>query len=314
MSWINDVAILSQRPPPFLIEDVLPERAVAALVGEPGLGKTFIALDVAFSLATGTEWHGYATRRRPVAYIIAEGLGGMALRVAAWRRAKGIISNEEVLGVHFWRDAVQLASEVALREFAMALSQLPHPPGLIVVDTLARCFVGKDENHARDMGEFVRGCDTLRATGAAVLVVHHTGHLKERERGSTALRGAVDTLMIAQRVNGGMVLRCEKQREAEAFDPIGLKLRSVPLDAGEASAVVEDAELVVTAGFSRKWQEAVKVLDREPVNGMTFGEWMAAVNMPKSTFNRMIRAAIAADLIEHNGNTYRRKDTPSGAS
>lgn len=47
---------------------------------------------------------------------------------------------------------------------------------MIILDTLARCFGGNDENDARDMGAFIRGCDELkRRTGATVLVVHHSG-------------------------------------------------------------------------------------------------------------------------------------------
>src|SRR5438034_1345408 len=85
--------------------------------------------------------------------------------------------------------------------------------GLLVgVDTLARCFVGGEENSAKDMGLFVAGLDRLRAaTGAAVLVVHHTGRESGRERGSTALSGAVDTLMVIERhpKDGSRWLKCK---------------------------------------------------------------------------------------------------------
>ncbi len=40
------------------------------------------------------------------------------------------------------------------------------PVRMIILDTLARCFGGNDENDARDMGAFIRGCDDLkRRTG-----------------------------------------------------------------------------------------------------------------------------------------------------
>lgn len=306
MNWIDDRAILALKPPPFLIEDVIPERAVVALVGEPGLGKTFIALDIAFTLASGRAWHGFGSRQRSVAYVIAEGLGGLPHRVAAWRSVHGYAPLQPI-GVSFWPDAIQLASPVAVQQFTMSLAELPQPPGLIVIDTLARCFVGKDENHARDMGEFVRGVDALRSTGASVMVVHHTGHLKTRERGSTALRGAVDTLLIAERANGAAIaLRCEKQREAEAFDPIGLKLRSVELESGSSAVVDEHESALVAAATSAKWTAAVALLDAKP---MPFAEWLAASKMSKAAFCRLLRAAKASGEVEMVGQVYRRKES-----
>jgi RecA-family ATPase len=65
---------------------------------------------------------------------------------------------------------------------------------LAVVDTLARCFVGGEENSARDMGRFVAAADRLRtATGAAALLLHHVSRHGGAIRGSTALPGALDT-------------------------------------------------------------------------------------------------------------------------
>src|SRR3712207_1817312 len=63
-------------------------------------------------------------------------------------------------------------------------------PDLIVVDTLARCMRGGDENNARDMGQAVEGLEFLKRTlGAAVLVIHHTTKGRDTERGSRAVRG-----------------------------------------------------------------------------------------------------------------------------
>lgn len=47
-------------------------------------------------------------------------------------------------------------------------------PKMIVIDTLARSFVGKDENSATDMGLFVRNIDLIRERfDCTVLAVHH---------------------------------------------------------------------------------------------------------------------------------------------
>jgi hypothetical protein len=56
------------------------------------------------------------------------------------------------------------------------------PVRMVVIDTLARCFGGNDENDARDMGAFIEGCDVIKQkTGATVLVVHHSGKDEGKE-------------------------------------------------------------------------------------------------------------------------------------
>jgi hypothetical protein len=39
--------------PRWLVDGILPERAIAVLYGQPGIGKSFLALDWAFSIAAG---------------------------------------------------------------------------------------------------------------------------------------------------------------------------------------------------------------------------------------------------------------------
>ena len=65
---------------------------------------------------------------------------------------------------------------------------------MIVIDTLARAFAGGNENTSEDMGAFIAIIGLLQqATGAAVLIVHHSGKDEARgQRGHSSLLGAVD--------------------------------------------------------------------------------------------------------------------------
>src|SRR5690242_10778274 len=82
------------------------------------------------------------------------------------------------------------------------------------------------------MGKAIKVCDELRArTGCAVMVVHHTRKDGSVERGSTVLRGAADTLlMLKEESRGILTLSCEKQKDADAFEPISLVRRAIQLD------------------------------------------------------------------------------------
>jgi AAA domain len=70
------LSAMGDHPPAvdWLIEDYLERDTVTQLFGDPGSGKSFIALDMALSIATGQEWHGHATKSGPVFYIAGEGL------------------------------------------------------------------------------------------------------------------------------------------------------------------------------------------------------------------------------------------------
>jgi hypothetical protein len=80
------------------------------------------------------------------------------------------------------------------------------------------------------MGRFIGGIDRLRKEfGATVLVVHHTRLDGDRERGNTAFRGGTDTMISLERKTKELILmRCNKQKDAEDFEPIELKLKMVP--------------------------------------------------------------------------------------
>src|SRR4051812_48434552 len=77
--------LVNQAPSPWLVEGVLRETSVAMLYGKRGCYKSFVALGLAGSVATGLPWHGHAVRNAGlVVYVAAEGGGGMVQRARAW--------------------------------------------------------------------------------------------------------------------------------------------------------------------------------------------------------------------------------------
>jgi len=103
----------------------------------------------------------------------------------------------------------------------------------VVIDTLARCFGGNDENDARDMGAFIEGCDTIKQkTGATVLVVHHSGKDEAKgARGSSSLRAALDVEFNVKREGEGkaLILSCTKMKDAEEPERKAYDLRTAEL-------------------------------------------------------------------------------------
>jgi hypothetical protein len=107
----------------------------------------------------------------------------------------------------------------------------------VVIDTQARVTVGLEENSAKDMGILTNAVGMLkRATGACVLVVHHTGRTGKDARGSSALDGAQDTELKVQRSEDRAALSCkviqDKQKDMAEGDRDGLEIRFRVVDLG----------------------------------------------------------------------------------
>jgi hypothetical protein len=225
--------------PKWLVKDLIPDGGLTVVYGQPKSCKTFWALDMALSIASGRSFHGLETRHGRVTYIAAEG-GPARLRERglAWARAHG--ANPDPAVKWLITERIDLTDESVVAEFIKALDG---PRDLVVIDTLARCMSG-DENVQKDMGAFVAGCDKIReATGASVLVVHHEGKdAGKGARGSNALRGAVDTgIRVKREDNGNVVVSVEDQRDGEPLPPMCFTLQNVPLDGIEcASAALFD--------------------------------------------------------------------------
>src|SRR5260221_14709356 len=64
-------------PMRWLIEGILPEGLLSIIFGEHGSFKSFLALDFALCIATGTAWNGHLLEPAPVVYVAGEGIGGL---------------------------------------------------------------------------------------------------------------------------------------------------------------------------------------------------------------------------------------------
>ena len=224
-----------------MVKGWLTKRGLSMLYGPSNAGKTFVALDIAMHIAAGKPWRGYKINGGPVLYIAAEGGVGVHNRLAAFKRER-----PDMAGAPFTLLPVGLDLHGQGDALAVCEIMPDADPALVVVDTLARSMGGGDENTAKDAAAFVKNCDLIReATGAHVLVVHHTGKDEDRgARGSSALRAAVDTEI---HVSSEGEIICKKQRDMASQEPVHFSLRSVTLgmdEDGEAvtSAVVEVAE------------------------------------------------------------------------
>ncbi len=277
---------LDQLPQPsWLIDNVLPNHGLSVLFGPSGAGKSFIALDWAFRVA----------RSRVVLYLAAEGKAGFPARTQAWKQHHEL---NKPAHLSFYFDAVNFLNPEALEAFIAEIS--PMKPSLIIVDTLARCMVGGDENSSKDMGRFAEACAEIeRQIGAAILVVHHTGKdLSKGPRGSSALYGAVD-MMIKLTNNDGLIrVKCVKSKDSEPFNSQFFRLKKVHLDNGLSSCVpVLTKQVVDTPAKSKLAVQQRQILEVLALpefaeNGARPRDILEKTEIPQTSLFRTLKALV----------------------
>ncbi|MHB2095870.1 helicase RepA family protein [Pantoea dispersa] len=203
----------------YVMKHVLPAQALCSIYGPSGSFKSFLAVSWACHISAGLPWAGHRVNRGAVLYIVGEGGIGVPRRIRAWEQ----VYQQRVENVWLVNRPVFPVRQSEVQEVILAAKQIESDGGLpvrlIVIDTLARCFGGNDENDARDMGAFIEGCDDIkRKTGATVLVVHHSGKDEARgARGSSSFRAALDAEFQVKREdeNIALILSCTKMKDAE---------------------------------------------------------------------------------------------------
>ena len=219
--------------PEWVVDGILPADAMTTVFGAPGSTKSFFALGLACSIASGEPFNGASVKQGKVIYCVGEGLRGLKWRIEAWKLAN---PNADIDALN--KNLIVLPRAVMLldkTESGMLANTAEMfnddenmPLRAFVIDTWARSLTGGDENSAQDVGNAIHVCESVRAkTGASPLIIHHTGADGSRERGSTALRGATDTTiqMAHDEVAGVVTVTCKKMKDGEPFQPIRYSLK-----------------------------------------------------------------------------------------
>lgn len=197
--------IFNMPDPEPMIEGLLDLESMAFLFGSPGSYKSFMALDWALSVATGTPWNGHEVVKNNVLYVSGEGVSGIRQRVEAWLAHKTPGTNIPPPGFNVLKVAVPMGNVMDV----MQIAKIAVEDGVkfVILDTLARCAAGMDENSSQDMGTVLMHADIIKgASGACVLFVHHSSKSdKMNLRGSSALEGAADSIYGMKKAGDGKV-------------------------------------------------------------------------------------------------------------
>jgi hypothetical protein len=220
-------------PQRWIIKGVLPGAGLCVLYGDSGSGKTFFALDLVGAVARGVEWRGKRVRQGRVVIICAEGAGGFRDRMEAYAQHHGVDLADFPVGVI--ADSPNLLEKGDVKDLLLALATFGKAD-IIVVDTLAQSMPGGNENAGEDMGRVLAHCKAIhRATGALVMLVHHSGKDAARgARGWSGLRGAADVQIEIVRAGDDRAAVIDKQKDGGGEgDEYGFKLTQVTIGVDE---------------------------------------------------------------------------------
>lgn len=295
---------LAKVPPvQFAIEPVWLKHGISILAGPSGSGKSLIALDWALTRATGRNFNRKPVDAGGVVYVTAEGRDGMAVRAAAWCALHGIEQQGD-LPFRLIPAAPQILDPSHLDRLMRLIESAPFEVNNVVIDTFARTFVGKNENAAEDVVQYVDAIYKLAAKiDGHVGVIHHSGWDRSRERGHTALRAGVDAVMLTSKKNSFVEVSCLKQKDAEEFATLRYELR-IHGASVVALLTFPDERGRQAKPLGKKHLEALAGL-RNASDGLTYSHWKAVVpDLSPSTFKRIRNVLLKLGFIELRGAKY----------
>ena len=199
-------------PPKWLVPQMIVE-GMNWLVGEQKIGKTFLALDAALTLG----------RSEGVLYFAGEGVSGLGVRIQSWISYHG----ESPQDFRVFPFVPKLNRPGDPERFIATVEAFQ--PKLVVIDTFARAMAGADENSAMEVGRFISMIDEARErTGCSSLILHHPAKNGLGYRGSGAIAGAADLLVVLsedESVPGSLTLTYDDVKDFEEPAPRHFQLR-----------------------------------------------------------------------------------------
>ena len=195
------------KPIEFCVDGII-STGLFILAGAPKVGKSWLALDMALSIAKGEKLLGRETKRGTSLYLCLED---------SYTRIQNRLfelTSEPCENLHFAIMAGTLGGvlEKQIENFKSQHADLK----IIIIDTLQKVRSGDDTSYASDYKELSVLKNIADKLRIAILLVHHTRKCRDNDpfnmiSGTTGISGCVDGSMVMiekQRGSGEVVLHC----------------------------------------------------------------------------------------------------------
>jgi RecA-family ATPase len=151
-----------------LIQDLLPDSSSAYMLicGRSGIGKTFLALNVLFCLATGEPFLGKETKPCKVGYLSMEGSDVKILNRFETIKQSFPPAEDNIYWEHTTAITLNDSGTIRLEEIITGLE-------VVIIDPL-RPLVAGDYTSPKDANNFLKRLQTIQnETGTRLILIHH---------------------------------------------------------------------------------------------------------------------------------------------
>jgi hypothetical protein len=211
----------------YLVKGLLPSGGLVLIWGQPKCGKSYWAMDLALHVALGREYRGRRVQQASVVYCALEGRQGISARIEAFRQHHGVHDAP----FHLMTTPLDLARRTDALLASIEAQLGDERPGLVVVDTLNRSFVGS-ESSDEDMAAYIAAAAKIEQRfGCTVIIVHHSGHDQSRPRGHSSLTAAVE-VQIAVKRGGDLEIIASIELAKDMAEGTQIFSRMKPMEVG----------------------------------------------------------------------------------
>ena len=245
--FIEFKGLWDYQQPEWLIYRFLPTLGRNPLFGPTGQGKTYLAILLSVIIASeDLEFLGRPTRHGHVIFVEAEDMDEVAQRFIGCALHYGL---EDIPRLHIFPAPIQLIKDVPALTKAIKDTYGDIDVKLIVLDTLAACTLGIDENSKQATDPVRQGMDDLGATfKCCVMPIHHTGRAGAKARGSSAYDGDGSTMTKVELDDekGVVSVQADKMRRVKKYAPLELTFTPVTIPGrfDEAGSPMEVSVLI----------------------------------------------------------------------
>jgi hypothetical protein len=295
--------VTEENSPRWLIDQLWGASAVGVIGGAPKCSKTWLALDMSLSVATGTACLDRYEVPQPgpvLIYLAEDSLTIVRERVEGLARHRGL--ELDAVPIHaITAPVLRLDREPHRTQLLETARQLR--PRLLLMDPLVRLH-GIDENHAGEVAELLAYFRSLqRELDLAVVLVHHT---RKNAPGGTAaglgLRGSSDihafgdSNLYLRRSSDRLMLTSEHRAAAAA--------RSVYLELVATDARTTHLAVTGDVGGEKRRDIQQRVLELLGDNGV-----LTRANLRETLSVKNERLGEALESLQEAGQICR---TPTG--
>ena len=201
------------KPVRFVVKDLLP-RGLNIVAGKRKEGKSWLMLDLCFSVAAGEKFLDYDTEQGTVLYLDLEDPETRLLQRA--REIRDVIPSKFHEATRAGKLGAGLAEQI--EDFVQN-----HPDtNLVVIDTLQKIRKPKGDTYAGDYQVVSSLKNLADKLNIAIVCIHHTRKMKAKDTfdsvlGSTGLTAAADGIYVL-----------ERKAEGKPFGQLSFISRDIP--------------------------------------------------------------------------------------